>query len=97
MRDRPVRIEKIAVLRAMRPGFAVLGRVSAAIGALLYAGRGFSSAALSRYGQHSLTEEADPALRARAPREPPLHLRDPDVLPAPRGCRHREGRHAVGR
>ena len=42
MRYRPVRIEKIAVLRAMRPGFATVGLVSAAIGALLYAGRGTS-------------------------------------------------------
>src|SRR4051794_34604013 len=37
MRDSPVRIEKIAVLRAMRPGFPVAGLVLAAIGALLYA------------------------------------------------------------
>src|SRR5580704_482437 len=36
------------------------------------------------YGKHPLTEEADPALRARAHREPPLHLDDQDALPSPR-------------
>ena len=42
--------------------------------------RGF----LSAHGQHPLTEEADPARRARAAREPPLHLGDQDLLPPPR-------------
>ena len=35
------------------------------------------------HGQHPLPEEADPALRARAPGEPPLHLDDQDLLPPP--------------
>ncbi|CAA9510748.1 MAG: SSU ribosomal protein S20p, partial [uncultured Solirubrobacteraceae bacterium] len=43
-------------------------------------------------GQHSLTEEAHPPRRARAAREPPLHLDDQDVLPSPRGRRRRRGR-----
>src|SRR3954447_5618417 len=32
-------------------------------------------------GQYRVTEEADPAHRARAARESPLHVRDQDLLP----------------
>src|ERR1700677_2406118 len=46
------------------------------------------------HGQHPLPEEAHPALRARASREPSLHLDDQDVLPQPRvaGRRRRHRR-----
>ena len=53
------------------------------------------------HGQHPFTEEAHPPRRARAPREPPLHVDDQDLLPPPqaavargrrRGRRHRAPR-----
>src|SRR5271166_1531251 len=102
-REMPVAIEKIAVLRATRPppgGAGVAGssakasaladkaaivRRSAARPAGPGAGRG------PRHGKHPFSEEADPALRARALGEPPLHLDDQDLLP-PSGSRRRERR-----
>ena len=47
------------------------------------------------HGQHPFPEEAHPADRARAPREPPLHVDDPDLLPPPRGSGRRGRRRAA--
>ena len=52
-----------------------------------------ASAAACSYGQHSLTEKADPPRRARAARESPLHVVDQDLLPASGAGRgRRQGR-----
>ena len=48
-----------------------------------------SRAGALTHGQHPFPEEADPALRARAPGEPPLHVDDQDLLPPPGGSGRR--------
>src|ERR1700729_1217053 len=56
---------------------AIVRRSAASQGCSLAARRSI------HHGQHPLPEEADPALRARASGEPPLHVHDQDVLPSP--------------
>ena len=58
--------------------------VEALKAAIVRAPRGLARAALSPWPT-SITEEADPARRARAAGESPLHLGDQDLLPPPRG------------
>src|SRR3954451_15435919 len=57
-------------------------RIARSLVRRLHGERRYTAAA---HGQHPLAEEADPAFRARAPREPPFHLGRQDLLPPPRG------------
>ena len=103
-REMPVAIEKIAVLRAPRCpergglrcarslGLQALtdtGRYSTALRGAPRAVCLGPQASLS-HGQHRIPKEAHPALRARAPGEPPIHLGDQDLLPSPGGARQGE-------
>ena len=74
--------------RSTRPEATAGGR-----GAALSQGRGAGPLHCpAAHGQHSFPEEAHPPLRARAPREPPLHVDDQDLLPPPRGRGRRRRR-----
>src|SRR3984893_2867131 len=103
-REKLVAIEKIAALRATRPppggGCSPVERSGAS-------GIPAKAAIVRRLrdGQYPLPEEAHPALRARAPGEPSLHLDGQDLLPAPgvaggkrrrRGGRQRPSRARLG-
>src|SRR5436190_21109424 len=100
--EMPVASEKIAVLRATAPppgGGGGAGGSSPKASALADkaaivrrcsgAPKFLEALAAMSHGQHPLTEEAHPSLRARASGEPALHLDDQDVLPAPGGARAR--------